>query len=228
MPSFQSPQISTPTYEKLAPNDSVQQILKEQAVSAQILKEDNFPNAGEIVGVRLNLNVLKATGIAVQTLHQSGKSEKYKENSGLYKGKARGYSQIVVLKNAYFNVNQTGREKINTGQVHKFPMASIDGELYSVEKPSNIQQGVEIRFNPKEQHLFVDSNNQAIRFAEEVVIIGHRAFAIGNIEYHSCETAPKKRGSSPSNTLVLNEKQRIYVQGKLPQPTTSKIKPKMF
>lgn len=69
----------------------------------------------------------------------------------------------------------------------KFPMASIDGVLVTEDPDTS---GVEVRFNPKRTHLFVDQSGFAVRWAENVTVVGHRAFARGVIVYHSRETAP--------------------------------------
>ena len=103
---------------------------------------------------------------------------------------------MVVLRDAYFNVSQKGREKIASGAESKFPMASIDGHLVDVEAPSF--DGIEIRFQPKAVHLFVDINNRPVRYAEQVTIYGHRAYARGLIEYYSEASAPKKVGCAAS------------------------------
>ena len=199
--TFDEPLKSSPPKEQLLSEDALQEALSQDLSAQKIMQKNLFPEKGEIIGVRLNLNVLKCTGVAVQTLHSGSENTNYQHNKGLFKGLAKGYAQAVVLKDAYFNVNQTGREKIATNQSHKHPMASVDGVFESIDIPHDFE-GVEIKFNPKAHHLFVDSNNHAIRSAEEVIIIGHRAYARGRIEYHTLETAPKKRGSAPSQTLL--------------------------
>ena len=79
-------------------------------------------------------------------------------------------------------------------------MASVDGQF--VEAPTDIAlsqtQPTEIRFNPKAVHLFVDDQNRAIRRAEFVTIVGHRAYAWGDIEFHTEVSAPKRAGDAPS------------------------------
>lgn len=197
----------TPTQapvEQILSNEAFTEVLLQDKASLKILQKERFPTEGELVGVRLNLNILKTTGVAAQTLHSGTDGKSYKHNKGFYKGLARGYAQAVLLKNAYFNVNQMGREKIAVGESHKHPMASIDGEFQTVAVPEDFQ-GIEIKFNPKNHHLFVDANNRAIRCAEEVLILGHRAYARGKVEYHTLKTAPKRRGDFPSQTLLSEE-----------------------
>lgn len=186
-------------------DEDLQQLLSGDKTALRIQEKGIFPKPDDLVGVRLNLNIFKSTGKAVQTLHSSGEEagsrvkDGYKKNKGFYKGQALGYAEAVVLKNAYFNVNQTAREDIATGKRHKYPMASIDGHLQSLEIPDEFE-GIEVRFNPRDHHLFVDANNQAIRCAEEVVILGHRAYARGKVEYYTLENAPTKKGVAPSKT----------------------------
>lgn len=191
------PVVPVPQDVLLSPSQ-VAEVLSQDAVSSRIMAEANFPKPGDLVGVRLNLNVLKSTGVAIQTLHQATNSIGYKRNQGFYGGKACGYAQAVHLKNAFFNVQQGARENIATGKVPKSAMASVDGELVRVESPSDFE-GVEIRFNPRSDHLFVDANGHAVHFAEEVVVLGHRVYAKG-VGYHTELTAPSRAGDAPSNT----------------------------
>lgn len=182
--------------------------LQNDSVAQRVIKRNDFPATGDLVGVRLNLNLLKSTGIAAQTLHR-GSGMSYQKNTGLFRGLARGYAQVVHLKDAYFNVNQTSRENIAGGSQNKHPMASIDG-LFEQDNPEHFQ-GVEIRFNPKNHHLFVDEHGQAIHYAEEVLIIGHRAYARGHIIYHSLESSPKRKGDQPTQTKILETEHTIHV-----------------
>lgn len=182
----------------LLSEQQVNEVIAKDAVSARITAEGGFPSVGELVGVRLNLNVLKSTGVAIQTLHKGTNRGGYKRNQGFYNGKACGYAQAVHLKNAFFNVQQGARESIATGKIPKTAMASVDGQLIRVSCPEGFE-GVEVRFNPRTDHLFVDSEGHAIQFAEEVVIVGHRAYAKG-VRYHTELTAPARAGDAPSNT----------------------------
>lgn len=175
---------------------AVQAALQADKASAKIMAKGLRPNAGDLCGVRLNLNVQKSQGVPVQTLHAGNSSDGYKLNRGLYNGATLWYQRVVVLRDAFFNVSQKGREKIASGAESKFPMASIDGLLVDDEAPSF--DGIEIRFQPKKVHLFVDIDNRPIRWAEEVTIYAHRAYARGQIEYYTEENAPKKEGHSES------------------------------
>lgn len=174
----------------------VQTALQADKASAKVMAKGLRPQAGDLCGVRLNLNVQNSQGAPVQTLHAGNRSGGYKLNRGLYNGATLWYQRVVVLRDAYFNVSQRGREKIASGAESKFPMASIDGLLVDDEAPSF--DGIEIRFQPKEVHPFVDMDNRPIRWAEEVTIYGHRAYARGQIEYYTAENAPKREGHSES------------------------------
>lgn len=176
----------------------VQECLQSDKVALRIQQKNVFPCSGDRVGVRLNLNVMKNTGQAIQTIHR-GSGDGYKNNNGFYNGEAIGYAQAVSLKNAYFNVHQHGREQIALGQSFKHAMASVDGDFVSTEVDEKFV-GTEIKFNPKNHHLFVDSNNHAVHFAEEVVVLGHRVYAKG-VVYYRQDNAPKKKGSAPTQTL---------------------------
>ena len=196
--------LASPPSQTLSDED-LQELLSGDKTALRIQEKGMFPKPDDLVGVRLNLNIFKSTGKAVQTLHGCGDEagyrakEGYKKNKGFYKGQALGYAEAVVLRNAYFNVYQTAREEIATGKKNKYPMASVDGHLQSLMVPEDFE-GIEVRFNPKDHHLFVDANNHAIRCAEEVVILGHRAYARGKIEYYTLENAPIKKGVAPSKT----------------------------
>lgn len=192
--------------------DAVAIALQTDAVARRITAKGLFPAKGQRIGVRLNLNVLKNTGVAVQTLHAATNKLGYSKNKGFYNGEAIGYAGAVTLKNAFFNVEQSARESIAVGLQAKTPMASVDGQF--VEAPTHIafdeHEFKEVRFNPKSVHLFVDENNSAIRRSEYVTIVGNRAYAWGDIEYHTEATAPKRAGSSPS-AAVLSVMPRTFI-----------------
>jgi hypothetical protein len=76
-------------------------------------------------------------------------------------------------------------------------MASVDGEFVSIRPPENFQ-GIMLRFNPKTGHLFVDENCFAVNKADEVVVLGHRVYARGKIEYFSEINAPKPLRNVPT------------------------------
>ncbi len=186
--------------DELLSSEGLSKVLDSDVVARRIMAKNAFPVKGDLVGVRLNLNVLKSTGVAIQTLHKATNSQGYRHNKGFYAGEPCGYAQAVHLKNAFFNVQQSEREAIATNQRPKSAMASVDGELVGMLSPESFG-GVEVRFNPRTDHLFVDNNGHAIQFAEEVVILGHRAYAKG-VRYHTELTVPPRAGDSPSNTQI--------------------------
>lgn len=188
--------------------DLIEFIKKHDATAARILSKNKGPRRGDLAGVRLNLNVLRNTGIPVQTLHCATSFTSYTKNKGFFRGEVVGYAKTVWLENGYFNVEQNTRNDIASGVANKSAMASIDGTVlgYADDIPDG---GLEVRFNPKDVHLFVDSKNNAVHYAQYVVVSGHRAYAFGRIVYHSPESAPRKVGDAP--TLAQLRGQEIFV-----------------
>jgi hypothetical protein len=207
------PNVPVPQDQKLT-SEQAHAVLATDVVAMRIMEKGAFPEAGDLIGVRLNLNVLRSTGVAMQTLHRASNDTGYQRNKGFYKGEACGYAQAVHLKNAYFNVQQSAREAIATGKQPKTAMASIDGELVRVESPEGFE-GVEVRFNPRTDHLFVDQDGYAIQFAEEVVVLGHRAYAKG-VQYHTDLTMPPRRGTAPSTTKIRAPELELAVDSVAP------------
>lgn len=97
---------------------------------------------------------------------------------------------------AFFNVHQAGREAIASGLAAKHPMASVDGVLSSLGDAADFS-GVEVRFNPKMVHLFVDEDGRAVRYADEVTMQGNRCYVRGRIVYFD-EATWIEPGQSPS------------------------------
>ena len=178
----------------------VERALAEDKVSARVIAKNLRPQPGDLVGVRLNLNIFKSRGVPIQTLHKGNGSGRHKHNAGFFNGTVLWYQKIVVLRDAYFNVGQSGREKIASGAESKHPIASVDGVLVADHAPS--LDGIEVRFNPLTTHLFIDSDNRAIRWAEEVTVYAHRVYCRGQILYHTELTAPPKAGPSPSIAII--------------------------
>lgn len=177
----------------------VNEAITNDPVANRIRAKGQYPVDGDHIGVRLNLNILKSQGVAVHTLHRGSQRAIHKEGRGYFNREVIGYSPVVTLRDAYFNVNQDAREAIASGLSSKLPMASIDGTLCT-SLPHSFD-GVEIRMNPKFVHLFVDILNRAVRYAEYVTIHGHRAYARGRLEYYTASDAPKK-GPSHSHVLI--------------------------
>lgn len=174
-------------------DDVVEEALVSDATSKRIMSKGLAPVVGDIVGIRLNLNLIKSKGVPVQTVHAGNRSDGYRRNKGLYNGSAIAYQKAVTLENAYFNVSQKGREDVASGAASKFPLASVDGAFMDVAPDFS---GLEISFNPKRVRLFCDSENRPIRFAERATIYANRIYVRGRIEYYTEETAPAKVGTS--------------------------------
>lgn len=174
----------------------IERALAQDKVCARIMAKQLRPRAGDLVGVRLNLNIWKSRKVPVQTLHKGNGSGKHRQNAGFFNGSVLWYQKAVVVRDAFFNIGQIGRERIASGAESKHPIASVDGILVDDDAPSF--EGIEVRFEPFATHLFIDRDNRAIRWAEEVTVYGHRCYCRGRVLYHSEMTAPPKAGSSPS------------------------------
>ncbi len=180
---------------------AVQAALRKDATARRIIAKNAAPVAGDMVGVRLNLNILKSQAVCVHSLHRGGGTDLPMKGRGFWNGEVLDYQAVVTLRNAWFSVHQRGREAIAAARQAKHPMASIDGELCA---PDANTDGIEVRFNPKATHLFVDEHGHAIRWAESVTIIGHRAFTRGIVVYHDQDTAPvRPEGAQPSIAKLL-------------------------
>lgn len=158
--------------EALLTQESVDNALETDATSRRIIGKGVDISEGQKVGVRLNLNVMKNTGVPVQTMHDKSAS-----------GEALKYAPAVTVKNATLFVNQNARNKIVTFQENKFPMASVNGEFVS----SGIDldySGVKAVFNPFRHNVFVDMAGRPIKSAEEATVIGGTVYLRGNIEYY--------------------------------------------
>lgn len=158
--------------ETLLTQESVDNALETDATSRRIIGKGVDISEGQKVGVRLNLNVMKNTGVPVQTMHDKSAS-----------GEALKYAPAVTVKNATLFVSQNARNKIVTFQENKFPMASVNGEFVS----SGIDldySGVKAVFNPFRHNVFVDMAGRPIKSAEEATVIGGTVYLRGNIEYY--------------------------------------------
>lgn len=178
-------------------DEAIQKALTTDSVARRILAKNEVVLPGMKVGIRLNLNVIKSTGVAVHTVHRATSKDGHEKGRGFYRGEVISYQPVVVLCDCYFNVHQAGREGIASGSSTKHPMASADGTYCSLPPVVDFA-GVEVSFNPRRTHLFVDEEGYAIKFAEHVTILGHRAYARGNLRYFTQAGAPVKLGNSPS------------------------------
>jgi hypothetical protein len=174
--------------------------LSRDSTARRILAKNHTLQDGQMVGSRLNLNVLKSTGVFVNTIHAPTNASGYKENRGWWNGEVLSYRTVVQLRNAYFNVQQAARERIASGRSNKSPMASVDGAL-DLATPNRFD-GVELRFNPARERLFLDADGNPVCFAEHVTIIGHQVFARGLIRYFESEgEAPAQVGEAPCRAV---------------------------
>ena len=159
--------------------------------------------AGSKVGIRLNLNSKipdAPKGLdKLQTLHKNN-----------FNGKALSYVPYATVENVTFNVNQKGRQgiaaKISNIDVpeakNKFPAMSVDGN-YVPDKNVLLDGNdfVEIGFNPKAHHLFIDMNTgQAVKGADLATVVGDRVYAKG-IQYYKKSDAPDPLKASDGTDL---------------------------
>ena len=156
----------------LITNEITNQALSTDAASRRVMGKGKSPAPGDKVGIRLNLNVLKNTGVPVQTIHDKTAT-----------GEALQYAPVVRVSNVNLNVNQNARNKIVTFQENKFPMASVDGELVSTNMDEISYEGVKAVFNPFKHNTFVDVAGRPIKSAEGAVVVGSNVYLTGKIEY---------------------------------------------
>ena len=164
---------------------------------------------GQYVGVRLDLNILKSTGVPVQAIHE-GKEKTHVGGAGFYNGEVLKYAPSVTLRNVFFKINQPKRERIATGAQTKEPMGSADGQY--VDTAPNFD-GVEFRFNPKREHLFRDAAGRVLKYADEITTTGNSVFARGNLEYYGEEDVPGRAGNAPTEGVLMQP------EGQQAQPT---------
>jgi hypothetical protein len=200
---------SSPLYENrtaeqvgVVSDKKADQALQSDATSRKMLAKGIIVKMGQLVGARLNINVLKNTGVPTVTVHKATNKEGYKKGKGFFRGEVLTYQATVSLKNAYMNVDQKGREKIASGQGSKFPMASVDGEFNATNQHN--YDGVEFRFNPHREHLFIDKFGRALKFAEEVTIYGDHVFARGKIEYYKPDEIPDRAGGAKTAARLFD------------------------
>lgn len=151
---------------------SVDEALSTDATSRRIIGKGVQLTEGQRVGIRLNLNVMKNTGVPVQTMHDKTAS-----------GEALKYAPAVTVKNATLFVNQNARNKIVTFQENKFPMASVNGDFVT-EGTDLDYSGVKAVFNPFRHNVFVDMAGRPVKSAEEATVIGGNVYLRGKIEYY--------------------------------------------
>ncbi|WP_194727404.1 hypothetical protein [Noviherbaspirillum malthae] len=181
---------------EMVSDDIIKAALALDSTSVRIMAKGLAPRAGDRVGARLNLNIYKSKGVAVQTIHAGNATEGYTRNRGFYNGNVIAYAKVVCLENVYLNVSQSFRDRIASGTESKGPMASVDGIYAPVPVPSF--DGIEVRFDPMDVHWFCDLEYRPIRYAEYVTVYGNRVYCRGGIEYYTEDNAPAKVGDAVS------------------------------
>lgn len=179
---------------------TVQEALASDKRSMQILAKGNKIADGQVVGIRPNLNVLKNTGVLTQTVH-AGSPGKYKAGTTFADKEALTYLPFAVVRDANLTVNQLARKQIASGEVAKFPMSSVDGKF--VARPgSDAYDGVELKFNPRREHVYVDPDGRPVKRVEEATVAGvgpaARVYARGKIEYYDESDFPQPLGGVES------------------------------
>lgn len=160
---------------------------------------------GDYVGVRLDIPISSTTGVPVQAVHE-GKASTHEKGAGFYNGDVVKYAPYITLKNVYFKINQPYRAKIASG-IKKKPMGSADGIFDRIDNPNF--DGVEFRFNPKREHLFVDVMGRALKYADEITTVGNSTFARGNIEYYDAAELPEAIGGFPTRATAIQPEGQI-------------------
>lgn len=185
-------------------DEAIKLIRDNDATGRRILDKGVEVQDGQPVGVRANLNVKKTTGVTVQTVH-AGTEAQLAKGTGMFSGEAIGYGASVTLRDVNFSVNQEARAKILSKETNKFPMASVDGRYMSPDKVAakakyNLSEfeGVEVRFNPMNSHLFTDPQGRAVKSASEATVVGSQVFVRGTITYYGADDMPKPARGLPT------------------------------
>jgi len=197
---------NSPLYQKRSAED-IKYPTKEQTAAAiarnatarKIMQDRGNVANGAYVGLRQDLNIKDANLLAV---HQ-GKESLHEKGAGFFSGDVQTYLPVATLKNVYFKIRQTTREAIAEGREFKSKMGSADGQIVKTDQPNF--DGIELRFNPFREHLFVDAMGRAVKYVDEATIVAGRAFARGNIEYYGEEDAPARAGTAPTAARLMGQ-----------------------
>ena len=168
-------------------DSTVRDALGTDATSRRILGKKAQIAEGQQVGVRLNLNVMKNTGVPVQTLHNKNAT-----------GEALRYAGVVTVKDPVLAVNQKARRKIFSFQENKFPMASVNGGFLTDKISESNFDGVKAFFNPLKHNVFVDAQGRPIKSAGEATIVGNTVYLRGDIEYYDYNDPILREGRTES------------------------------
>lgn len=166
------------------------------------------PKDGQVVGVRPNLNVHRNTGVWMLSMHEGHKTTRSKKSASdrtTAENLVIGNGVAVTVRDAVLTVNQRARANIATGKTNKFPMSSVDGKF--VAKPGADQfDGIELRFNPHREHVYVDPDGRPVKMVEEATVVGTgqgaRVFARGRIEYFDESDYPQPLDGVPTAAQV--------------------------
>ena len=164
----------------------VQKVLKTDKTAQRIIAKGINPKQGENVGIRLNLNVFKNTGVPVQSIHKGTKTDAFKKvdgTSGNFRGEVINYAPAVTLKDVYLNTHQKSIYEVKNKIKNKFPLASVDGKFQNIPFDKQNLTGTEVRFNPFNTQLFETLDGKPVRFVEEATVSGTRVFARGKIYF---------------------------------------------
>jgi hypothetical protein len=197
---------NSPLYQKRSAED-IKYPTKEQTAAAiarnatarKIMQDRGNVANGAYVGLRQDLNIKDANLLAV---HQ-GKESLHEKGAGFFSGDVQTYLPVATLKNVYFKIRQTTREAIAEGREFKSKMGSADGQIVKTDQPNF--DGIELRFNPFREHLFVDAMGRAVKYVDEATIVAGRAFARGNIEYYGEEDVPARAGTAPTAARLMGQ-----------------------
>ena len=164
-------------------------------------KINAFIEEGTPVGGRLNLSSKITDAPAgldkLQTVHSKN-----------FRGGVLGYEPVTTVVapkggKVKFNVGQSNRERIASGKDTKHPAASVDGLYTSKFNLLDDPEAIEIGFNPKMHHLFIDlKTGQAVKDADAATMIGDRVYAKG-VSYFKQTKSPNPISSS---TVKYKEK----------------------
>ena len=191
-----------------------QQAIMSTAKGRRIEEKGVELQPGQYIGARLDLSILSSTGVPVQALHE-GKASTHEHGAGFYSGDVLKYAPYVTMRNVQFKINQPYREKIASG-VKKKPMGSADGQFVRIDNPSF--DGIELRFNPRREHLFVDAMGRAVKYAEEITTTGNSTFARGYIEYYGEEDFVHPAGASPTRAVPMQVMESVRQTGSVSAP----------
>jgi len=170
-----------------------QRALAMHAKGARVEGKGSKIEPGDYVGVRLDVPIREASkkifppnGLPIQSIHKGTRSG-IENSKGFFNNPVLKYAPNITIKNVHFKIDQAERAEIATGR-KKSPMGSADGQFVRIGEPNF--DGIELGFNPKREHLFVDALGRAIKYADEITAMGDRVYARGMIEYYGEEDIP--------------------------------------